>query len=84
VYLLQGILEIPVMFPATDSRACYAAAAAVYFVQGILGLSRLALSFFFKDDLGVEPAQVRNKHNNLLQFEHNKQHNTCHQIMCAW
>lgn len=31
---------------------------AVYFVQGILGLSRLALSFFFKDDLGVEPAQV--------------------------
>jgi hypothetical protein len=33
--------------------------AAVYFVQGILGLSRLALSFFFKDDLGVEPAQVR-------------------------
>ncbi|WIA35153.1 hypothetical protein OEZ86_003626 [Tetradesmus obliquus] len=30
----------------------------VYFVQGILGLSRLALSFFFKDDLGVEPAQV--------------------------
>ncbi|KAF8060466.1 folate-biopterin transporter 1 [Scenedesmus sp. PABB004] len=30
----------------------------VYFVQGILGLSRLALSFFFKDDLAVEPAQV--------------------------
>eukprot|EP00775_Hariotina_reticulata_P012361 gene12361-12496_t len=30
----------------------------VYFVQGILGLSRLALSFFFKDDLGVDPAQV--------------------------
>jgi hypothetical protein len=35
-----------------------AAAAAVYFVQGILGLSRLASSFFFKDNLGVEPAQV--------------------------
>jgi hypothetical protein len=31
---------------------------AVYFVQGILGLSRLALSFFFKDDLGIEPAEV--------------------------
>eukprot|EP00879_Flechtneria_rotunda_P012967 GHRR01013540.1.p1 GENE.GHRR01013540.1~~GHRR01013540.1.p1 ORF type:complete len:473 (+),score=146.19 GHRR01013540.1:400-1818(+) len=30
----------------------------VYFVQGILGLSRLALSFFFKDELAVEPAQV--------------------------
>lgn len=29
---------------------------AVYFVQGILGLSRLALSFFYKDDLHMEPA----------------------------
>jgi len=33
-------------------------ARAVYFVQGILGLSRLALSFFFKDTLRVEPAEV--------------------------
>lgn len=31
----------------------------VYCVQGILGLSRLALSFFFKDELQIEPAQVR-------------------------
>jgi folate/biopterin transporter len=30
----------------------------VYFVQGILGLSRLAFSFFLKDDLGLSPAQV--------------------------
>ena len=30
----------------------------VYFVQGILGLSRLAVSFFLKDDLGLTPAQV--------------------------
>jgi folate/biopterin transporter len=30
----------------------------VYFVQGILGLSRLAVSFFLKDDLGLSPAQV--------------------------
>jgi folate/biopterin transporter len=30
----------------------------VYFVQGILGLSRLAISFFLKDDLGLSPAQV--------------------------
>lgn len=30
----------------------------VYFVQGILGLSKLALSFFFKDELGLTPAQV--------------------------
>lgn len=34
------------------------AIAMVYFVQGTLGLSKLALSFFFKDDLQVEPAQV--------------------------
>ncbi|EFJ45107.1 hypothetical protein VOLCADRAFT_64019 [Volvox carteri f. nagariensis] len=32
--------------------------AAVYFVQGILGLSRLAVSYFFKDELHIEPAEV--------------------------
>lgn len=30
----------------------------VYFVQGILGLARLAVSFFLKDDLGLNPAEV--------------------------
>lgn len=30
----------------------------VYFVQGILGLARLAVSFFLKDDLGLSPVQV--------------------------
>lgn len=30
----------------------------VYFVQGIIGLSRLAISFFLKDELGLRPAQV--------------------------
>lgn len=30
----------------------------VYFVQGILGLARLAISFFLKDELGLGPAQV--------------------------
>jgi folate/biopterin transporter len=30
----------------------------VYFVQGILGLARLAISFFLKDDLGLTPAEV--------------------------
>ncbi len=35
-----------------------AAISMVYFVQGILGLARLALSFFLKDDLKLEPAQV--------------------------
>ncbi len=31
---------------------------AVYFVQGILGLARLAVSFFLKDELGLGPAEV--------------------------
>jgi folate/biopterin transporter len=30
----------------------------VYFVQGILGLARLALSFFLKDELGLSPAET--------------------------
>ncbi len=30
----------------------------VYFVQGILGLARLAVSFFLKDDLGLSPAET--------------------------
>lgn len=30
----------------------------VYFVQGILGLAHLAISFFLKDELGLSPAQV--------------------------
>ena len=30
----------------------------VYFVQGILGLARLGVSFFLKDDLMLSPAQV--------------------------
>ncbi len=30
----------------------------VYFVQGVLGLARLAVSFFLKDELGLSPAEV--------------------------
>ena len=30
----------------------------IYFVQGILGLARLAITFFFKDSLGLNPAEV--------------------------
>ncbi|NET08724.1 MAG: folate/biopterin family MFS transporter [Symploca sp. SIO2B6] len=30
----------------------------VYFVQGILGLASLAVSFFLKDDLGLSPTEV--------------------------
>lgn len=35
-----------------------AAIVLVYFVQGILGLSRLAKDFFVKDELGLDPAQA--------------------------
>lgn len=30
----------------------------VYFVQGVLGLARLAVSFYLKDDLHLDPAEV--------------------------
>jgi len=30
----------------------------VYFVQGVLGLARLSVSFFLKDELGLHPAEV--------------------------
>jgi folate/biopterin transporter len=30
----------------------------IYFVQGVLGLSRLAISFFLKDELGLSPASM--------------------------
>ena len=34
------------------------AVAMVYFVQGVLGLSRLAVGFYLKDDLHLDPAEV--------------------------
>jgi hypothetical protein len=34
------------------------AIALVYFVQGVLGLARLAVNFFLKDDLHLDPAEV--------------------------
>uniref|UniRef100_A0A0E0HX78 Major facilitator superfamily (MFS) profile domain-containing protein n=1 Tax=Oryza nivara TaxID=4536 RepID=A0A0E0HX78_ORYNI len=34
------------------------AVATVYFVQGVLGLARLAVSFYLKDDLHLDPAEV--------------------------
>lgn len=34
-------------------------ASAVYFVQGILGLARLAISFFYKDEFQLDPATVK-------------------------
>jgi len=40
--------------PSSDLLAILA----IYFVQGILGLARLAVSFFLKDEMGLNPAQV--------------------------
>lgn len=34
------------------------AVAMVYFVQGVLGISRLAVSFYLKDDLHLDPAET--------------------------
>lgn len=34
------------------------AVAMVYFVQGVLGLARIAVNFYLKDDLQLDPAEV--------------------------
>ncbi|KAI9127151.1 hypothetical protein K1719_001710 [Acacia pycnantha] len=34
------------------------AVAMVYFVQGVLGLARLAVNFYLKDDLHLDPAET--------------------------
>uniref|UniRef100_A0A0D9W036 Major facilitator superfamily (MFS) profile domain-containing protein n=1 Tax=Leersia perrieri TaxID=77586 RepID=A0A0D9W036_9ORYZ len=41
-----------------DLSADNMAVAIVYFVQGVLGLSRLAVSFYLKDDLHLDPAEL--------------------------
>ena len=53
---LKKILK-PLLFGQESSLELFAVLL-VYFVQGILGLARLAVSFFLKDDLGLSPAQV--------------------------
>jgi hypothetical protein len=42
------------------------AVAIVYFVQGVLGLARLAVSFYLKDDLHLNPAEACGSHYFLL------------------
>lgn len=44
------------------------AVAMVYFVQGVLGLARLAVSFYMKDDLHLDPAEVCTMHVFVLVF----------------
>lgn len=41
-----------------DLTADNIAVAMVYFVQGVLGLSRLAVNFYLKDDLHLDPSEV--------------------------
>ncbi|MFN6465991.1 MAG: folate/biopterin family MFS transporter [Nostoc sp. DedVER02] len=46
------------MFLGNEPNAELIAILTVYFVQGILGLSRLAVSFFLKDELLLSPVEV--------------------------
>lgn len=43
------------------------AVAMVYFVQGVLGLARLAVNFYLKDDLHLDPAEVC--HHGLINMQ---------------
>ncbi|MEA5533320.1 folate/biopterin family MFS transporter [Crocosphaera sp. XPORK-15E] len=54
---LKNTLKHTVLF-GNDPTPELLAILSVYFVQGILGLARLAVSFFLKDDLGLNPAQM--------------------------
>ncbi|KAG8373079.1 hypothetical protein BUALT_Bualt12G0133400 [Buddleja alternifolia] len=47
-----------IRFFGVDLTADNIAIAMVYFVQGVLGLSRLAVSFYMKDDLHLDPAET--------------------------
>lgn len=47
-----------IRFFGVDLTADNIAVAMVYFVQGVLGLSRLAVNFYLKDDLHLDPAEV--------------------------
>ncbi|XP_047330381.1 folate-biopterin transporter 1, chloroplastic [Impatiens glandulifera] len=48
----------PIRFFGVDLVADNIAVAMVYFVQGVLGLSRLAVSFYLKDDLHLDPSET--------------------------
>ncbi|KAM7277968.1 hypothetical protein ACFE04_005102 [Oxalis oulophora] len=47
-----------VQFFGVDLSPDNVAVAMVYFVQGVLGLARLAVSFYLKDDLHLDPAET--------------------------
>lgn len=46
------------LFFGVEPSADTVAIALVYFVQGVTGLSNLALSFYLKDDLALSPAEI--------------------------
>jgi hypothetical protein len=46
------------MFLGVELSPDVTAISMVYFVQGVLGISRLAVSFFLKDNLHLDPAEV--------------------------
>ncbi|MGB3636808.1 MAG: folate/biopterin family MFS transporter [Rivularia sp. (in: cyanobacteria)] len=56
-YKLKHLIQEKILF-GNEPTAELFAILTVYFVQGILGLSRLAVSFFLKDELGLSPAEV--------------------------
>lgn len=47
-----------ISFYGVDLTPDNIAVAMVYFVQGVLGLARLAVSFYLKDDLHLDPAET--------------------------
>lgn len=54
-YWLSGV-----KFFGVDLTPDNVAVAMVYFVQGVLELAKLAVSFYLKDDLHLDPAEVCN------------------------
>ncbi|MGK7951432.1 MAG: folate/biopterin family MFS transporter [Xenococcaceae cyanobacterium] len=54
---IKKFLQSKILF-GNEPNPELAAILIVYFVQGILGLARLAVSFFLKDDLSLTPAEV--------------------------
>lgn len=50
--------KLPLKINGIEITSDISAILVVYFVQGALGLARLATTFFFKDELGLSPAEL--------------------------
>jgi hypothetical protein len=55
----QGLTVAAAVTALRQTSPETAAIVLTYFVQGVLGLSRLAVSFFLKDELHISPSMVR-------------------------